>query len=166
MQNDQNVNEKVDKVEGMEEDYIKVINDLKANSVSKEQYLKMKDENKRLLDTIARGGTIETKPEAKESASDLRKALYGNDCDSLSNLEYWDKTLKLRKIIIESGQPDPLLPIGTHVAPTDADVAAATKVAETVQKCIDLADGNSSVFTNELQRYIADVNMVRPRSRR
>lgn len=148
--------------ENTEIDYISAINELKANTVDREKYNKLKDENQRLLDTLVSGGQLEQEKMApKETAEDLRKALYGNGCDGLSNLDYWDKTLKLRDIIMESGKTDPFLPQGKNVVATDTDRAAAQKVAEVVKHCIDVADGDSLVFTNELQRMTADVNMLR-----
>ena len=153
--------------EGMETDYLAVISELKANSVDRDKYNKLKDENKRLLDTLVSGGQLEQeKATPKESAADLRKALYGSGCDGLSNLDYWDKTLKLRDMIMEAGNPDPFLPAGKNVVATDTDRAAAQKVADTVKHCIEVADGDSLVFTNELQRLTADVNLMRGRGRR
>ena len=148
-------------------DYIAAINELKANSVDREKYNRLKDENQRLLDTLVSGGQLEQdKVAPKETAADLRKALYGNGCDGLSNLDYWDKTLKLRELIMEEGNPDPFVPTGHNVVATDTDRAAAQKVAEVVQHCIDVAEGDSLVFTNELQRLTADVNLMRSRGRK
>ena len=148
-------------------DYIAAINELKANSVDREKYNRLKDENQRLLDTLVSGGQLEQdKVAPKETAADLRKALYGNGCDGLSNLDYWDKTLKLREMIMEEGNPDPFVPTGHNVVATDTDRAAAQKVAEVVKHCIDVAEGDSLVFTNELQRLTADVNLMRGRGRK
>lgn len=165
MNDNTNTNTNLD--EGMENDYLAALNELKANSVDREKYNKLKDENKRLLDTLVSGVQLEQdKVAPKESAADLRKALYGNGCDGLSNLDYWDKTLKLRDIIMEDGKPDPFLPAGHNVVATDTDRAAAQKVAEVVKHCIDVAEGDSLVFTNELQRLTADVNLMRGRGRK
>lgn len=158
----ENITNTNQETENTEIDYISAINELKANTVDREKYNKLKDENQRLLDTLVSGGQLEQEKIApKETADDLRKALYGNGCDGLSNLDYWDKTLKLRDIIMESGKTDPFLPQGKNVVATDTDRAAAQKVAEVVKHCIDVADGDSLVFTNELQRMTADVNMLR-----
>lgn len=157
-----NENENNQAVETTDTDYIAAINELKANTVDREKYNKLKDENKRLLDTLVSGGQLDQeKATPKESAADLRKALYGSGCDGLSNLDYWDKTLKLRDMIMEEGNPDPFLPAGHNVVATDTDRAAAQKVAEAVKHCIDVAEGDSLVFTNELQRLTADVNLMR-----
>lgn len=159
MNNEQN-NTTID--EGMETDYLAVISDLKANSVDREKYNKLKNENQRLLETLVKGGQIEAdKTTPKESMADLRKALYGNGCGELSNLDYWDKTLKLREMIMEEGKPDPFVLTGRNIVATDADRATAQKVAEVVQHCIDVAEGDSSIFTNELQRLTADTKPIR-----
>ena len=56
----------------------------------------------------------------------------------------------MRKALIAEGEADPFLPIGNQISPSDADVAAAQKVADILQDCVDYADGDSAVFTNEL----------------
>lgn len=145
-------------------DYIQAINDLKANSVPMDKYLKVKDENKKLLDSLVRGDSIsqeQVKP--RPTMDDLRRDLYGSGSDSLSNLDYWTKTLELREQIIESGKEDPFVPQGHNIVATEEDRAAAQRVADVVKHCIDVADGDSLVFTNELQRRTADVNMLKAR---
>lgn len=159
--NNENIEKKVDEEEV---DYIAALEDLRANTVPLEKYNKVKDDNRRLLNSLARGEAIsQDKIIPKESDADLRKALYGNGCEGISNLDYWKKTLELRNRIIESGREDPFVPQGHNVVATDQDRAAAQKVAEVVQRCIDVADGDSLVFTNELQRCTADVNLMRAR---
>lgn len=143
-------------------DYIEAINEMKANSVSKELYNKLKNENKKLLDTLISGGQLENNPEEKVDMNQLRKELYGGD-QALSNLDYWTKTMKLREAIMESGKPDPFAPQGKQIVATDEDRAAAQKVADGIQHCIDVADGDNLVFTNELQRIMVDTAPVRRR---
>jgi hypothetical protein len=43
--------------------------------------------------------------------------------------------------------------------PTDEDVRTAQKVADVLQECVDYAEGDSAVFTNELQRRLVDVKI-------
>lgn len=164
MENNKNVNETTEVVDGMETDYISVINELKANSVPLDKFNKVKDENKKLLDSLVRGDSIsqdQVKP--RPSMDDLRRDLYGSGSDSLTNLDYWTKTLELRDQIIESGAEDPFVPQGHNIVATEEDRAAAQRVADVVKHCIDVADGDSLVFTNELQRRTADVNMLKAR---
>ena len=143
-------------------DYIAAIEELKANSVNRELYNKLKDENSRLLNTLISGGQLEVQPEEKVDMNQLRKELYGGD-QAISNLDYWTKTMKLREAIMESGKPDPFTPQGKNIVATDEDRAAAQKVADGIQHCIDVADGDNLVFTNELQRIMVDTAPIRRR---
>ena len=137
-------------------DYITAIKELKENSVDKSKYEKLRLENKKLLDSIVNGTPVEAKVEDKKSIEELREAYLKED---QSNLEYITNTLKLREAIIAEGKPDPFLPIGEQIMPTDSDIATAQKVADVLQECVDYADGDSSVFTNELQRRLVDVKI-------
>ena len=78
---------------------------------------------------------------------------------ALNNLEWTKNALELREALISEGQPDPFLPIGKQIMPTDEDIQAADKVASVLQECIEYAEGDPSVFTNELQRRMIDVKI-------
>lgn len=140
-------------------DYIKAINEMKQNSVSREQYEKLKNENKELLDTLINGGQVEMiDPSTKPSIDDLRKQLFSKEAadKGMTNLEFVTKTLELRDAIIESGGMDPFLPVGKGIEITRDDYEAAEFTAEQFRECIDIAQGNSEVFTNELMRRTVD----------
>ena len=138
-------------------DYIAAIKELKENSVDRSKYDQLKAENKKLLDSIVNGTTIELpSKEEKKSIEELRANYLKED---QTNLEYITNTLKLREAIIAEGKPDPFLPIGEQIMPTDDDVKTAEKVATVLQECVDYAEGDSAVFTNELQRRLVDVKI-------
>lgn len=137
-------------------DYIAAIKELKENSVDRSKYDALKAENKKLLDSIVNGTEVALPKEEKKSVEELRAAYLKED---QSNLEYITNTLKLREAIIAEGKPDPFLPIGEQIMPTDSDIATANKVAQVLQECVDYAEGDSAVFTNELQRRLVDVKI-------
>lgn len=137
-------------------DYITAIKELKENSVDRSKYEQLRAENKKLLDSIVNGTPVEVKVEEKKSIEELRAAYLKED---QSNLEYITNTLKLREALIAEGKPDPFLPIGEQIMPTDADIQTAQKVAAVLQECVDYAEGDSAVFTNELQRRLVDVKI-------
>ena len=145
-----------EKVEDMTPDYLAAINELKQNSVNREDYNKLKAENKKLLDSIVNGTPVEVQSPQRKSIEELRAAYLKED---QTNLEYISNTLKLREALISEGKPDPFLPIGEQILPTDEDIAAANKVAAVLQECVDYAEGDSAVFTNELQRRLVDVKI-------
>ena len=139
-----------------EPDYIAQIEELRANSVSRDDYNKLKAEHNRAMNALINGGQIDTKETEPVDKDALRKALYTQDCENLSNLDYWQKTLTLRQAIIDDGGADPFLPFGQKIAPTAEDVEKANNVAKVVQECIDYAQGDSRIFTTELDRRTTD----------
>lgn len=135
-------------------DYISAINEIKANSVSKEAYEKLKKENKQLLDSLVSGKELDIEAAKPVDVNELRVKLFGED--ELTNLEYIDTALKLRAAVIEQGGVDPFLPVGAKVAITDADIETAERVAQELQDMVDIADGNNVIFNQEYQRRVSD----------
>ena len=148
--------------ESIDTDYIEVINNLKANTVSKDTYKKLKDENKRLLDSLVNGQEVEAPHTPKVSNDDLRKDLFKKN---LSNLEFVEKTLQLRQNILDERGEDIFCPDGPQFSFSSEDRRDAQRVADALQACVDAADGNSAIFTNELQRILKDTPLQNRRSR-
>ena len=152
-------NENVVTVEDNTSDYIAQIKNLKENSVSKDDYDKLKADNKKLINALANGETVAGAPASAadnaERINDLRKKLFNRDAQ-LSNLEYAETALQLRDLIIDDGGADIFLPRGHEVLATNADVEAASRVADVLRYCVEYADGNSDIFTDELQRRMID----------
>lgn len=144
------------------EQYIAAIEEMKANTVSRDAYNKLRNENKQLLDALVSGKEIPQEPQKKESIDDLRKKLF-SDSD-MSNLEYVETALSLRNSLIEAGERDPFLPYGDKVDITAEQIDMANKVAAGLQEMIDFAEGDSGVFSAEYQRRVKDVAI--PRGRR
>ena len=141
-------------------EYLKAIEQLKKNTVSKEAYDRLREENKTLIKGILDGTAVPTaNTEEQKSAIDvaqIRKELFSID-SHMSNLEYVEKALELRKGIMEQGGQDPFLPSGSKVVPSQEDIEAANRVASVFQECVDYAQGDSDIFTNELMRRTVDV---------
>lgn len=139
------------------QDYISAIKEMKANSVPREDYLKLKNQNKELLQSLINGDTIEApKKEDKPDILNLIKETFTKDC-KLDNLPVWKNFLTIREQEVADGLPDPFLPIGHGLVPTEQDKESANRVATIVKECIDYADGDSSIFNNELQRRTVDI---------
>lgn len=135
--------------------YIDAIKSLKENTVERSKYEELKAENKRLLESIVNGEEINVEVPAQNSVQDLRNELFKEN-SGLSNLEYAEKALELREKLISEGKPDPFVPIGSQYTPTAEDEAAAQRVADVLKTCIDYAEGDNQIFTNELQRRMID----------
>lgn len=145
-------------------DYIEAIKDLKQNSVDKAKYDALRLENKKLIQTLVNGEVIETPmkdmdKKLDEKIDSLRNSLFSENTESMTNLEYWDKTLQLRKALIERGDTDPFVPQGNKVSATQADYDKAEKVATIMQEMVDNAEGDPNVFLNEYQRRVKDTNL-------
>ena len=164
MGEEEKLNETGKKVEDknpMTEDYLATIKELKENTVDRKQYEELVTENRKLLKSIVdgRGEVEQPKQEAVENVKELRAKLFGPDAQEINNLEYIKSALELRKQLILKGEQDPFLPAGEKITPTHDDELAAQRVADVLQECIDYANGDSAVFTNELQRRTRDVKI-------
>jgi hypothetical protein len=143
-------------------DYIKAINEIKQNSVPRKQYEELQEENKELLNTLINGGQITNIVEAPaKTIQEMREELFSKEAvdKGMTNLEFVEKSLELRDAIIKSGGTDPFLPVGKGIEITRDDVEAAEFTAQQFKECIDIAKGNSEVFTNELMRRTVDNNL-------
>ena len=134
--------------------YIEAIKEMKANTVSKEAYVKLQQENKQLLNSLVNGQGIEIKEEEPVDIDGLRQKLFSAKKHDMTNLEYVSNALKLREALMEKGEMDPFVPSGKKIHPTDDDFKKADKVATVLQECVDYADGDAMVFTDELKRRI------------
>ena len=136
----------------------KALKETRENSVSKEEYERLKAENKRLVSEIINGeggsGNGQATPPQEADIEALKNKLYGPKCSELTNLEFWKLTLELRDAVIKKDGVDPFLPHGANIKPTDNDVERANAVAQVVSECIEEADGDSGVFTALLQSKI------------
>ena len=151
-------------VEDNTQDYLAAIKELKQNSVDRSEYDKLRAENKKLIDAVVNGQSGQEEPvftkHSKEQIDDLRNELF-NSPKELNNLEYVTKAMELREALMENGEPDPFLPVGKQISPTRDDLEGAEKVAQVYKECIDYAEGDSEVFTNELMRRTRDVKLPR-----
>ena len=153
--------------QGDNSEYIETIKKMKETTVPREDYLKLKEENKQLLNTILEGGEMEaaaTTPQ-KRSADEIRADLFSEKAENMSNLDFAQAILELREAILDEGGIDPFVPQGNKIYAEDSDFAAADKVAEALKSCIEYADGNSEVFTNELMRITVDTSPISTRAK-
>lgn len=141
----------------VESDYIEKIKELKASSVSREDYDRVRADNKKLLDAIVNGQSqvIDSQKEEKPKVDiqALRNDLYSGRKE-MSDLEYVSKTLQLRKAIMEAGGDDPAVGRGQKVTPTDIDYKLCADTCDALQEIVDYADGDPAVFRAEYMRRV------------
>lgn len=144
-------------VEDMTPDYLTAIKELKQNSVDRQKYDELKAENKRLLNAVVNGQTVEVEEGPKyRDVGEIRDELFNNEHN---NLEYVKLALELRNTLMAKGETDPFLPVGRQISPTREDVEMAEKCAQVYQECIDYAEGDPALFTQELMRRTRDVKV-------
>lgn len=138
------------------EQYIAAINELKANTVTKDRFLKLQEENKQLLNSLVNGQSINQPAEASKEPSieDLKSHLQE---EGLTNLDYVTTSLKLRNKVLAEEGIDMYCPNGAKYVSTYEDKVTAQAVADAFQEMIDLADGSTEIFNSEFQRRVKDV---------
>ena len=150
MNDEQKLTNETGVVEDSTQDYLAAIQELKQNSVNRSEYDKLKAENKKLIDAVVNGQTIEVNQGPQyRPVDEIREELFNHEH---SNLDYVKLALELRGALIAKGETDPFLPVGSQISPTADDEEKAEKVAQIYQECIDYADGDSKLFTQELMR--------------
>lgn len=142
----------------LEKNYIDVINKMKENMVLKSDYDEAINENRKLAEQLMRipSPTEEAAAKAKPKVdvNKLKEKL--SAATQMTNLEFVDTALQLRDALIEDGKPDPFLPVGRRISPTEDDIKKASKVAEAFQYCVDAAQGDPAIFNMELMRITRD----------
>lgn len=142
------------------ENYIDIVTKLKENTVSKEDYEKLQEENKKLANTIANGLTVQPKEDSKKAEVDINELRKNFLKENQSNLEYAENVLALRNALMEKNpDDDPFLPKGHNINATEQDKIDAQNVADVLEQCIELADGNSDAFTIALQNRMVDIKL-------
>lgn len=142
-------------------DAVQAINELKQNSVSKAEYEKVVQEKNKYLKALINGDESfseqKKQPITDDQVQKLRQSLFSGEQD-LSNLEYAKKALELRAALIERDGVDIFVGRGEKLAPTESDYLAAQRVADALESCIEVSDGDSEIFTRELSRITRDVS--------
>lgn len=138
-------------------DYLAAIKELKQNSVRRVEYDKVVEENRKLLKSIIDGQDFPTQETEKPKfdIQQLRNELFVEN-SQLNNLEYATKALQLRQAILENGGDDIFVGKGNKLVPSKEDYDAAERVADVLQDVVDYANGENSIFTDELQRRMVD----------
>ena len=141
--------------------YLDEIQKLKENSGPRTDLDKLKDENKALLEALLNGKEPAKEEEKTEGPTiqELRNKLYGKGAEDLTDLEYIEETLLLRQKLIDEEGIDPFVPMGRKYSPDANDIYCAQKLAEGFQHCVDVAQGDNTVFLNEITRITKDTAM-------
>lgn len=146
-------------------DYVEAIKNLKENTVAKEKYEKLEQDNKKLLQALIDGDQIQVENQGDKDTidvvnkkiKDLHTKMFVEDYQG-SDLEYCQDALELRKAVMERDGEDAdiFLPRGHNIIVTDYDRKAAQRVADEMQDAIDKSNGSNKVFIALLQQKTVD----------
>lgn len=131
--------------DGTEFDPVSAINEMKANSVPKAEYEKLKMERDKYLKALIKGEQVTSV--AKKEPIDLkaeRERLSKNP--DPRNLQWWKDNLALRQATIEQERWDSFAQFNAKTPPTKADIEQAEEVASFMQQMIDDSKDNPQAF--------------------
>lgn len=135
-------------------DVLKKYQELKDNSVSKSEYEKLKKEKQDIIAQVLNGQTPSEEKDER-SIDDIKKVLFKEN-SNLTNREFVENALELRKKIIAEGGIDPFLPYGQKISPTDEDRMVVDRVVKNLEECLEIADGDDDVFRVEFSRRLEE----------
>ena len=143
---------------------IEAMKELQKNTVPKTAYEALEKQNRELINDVLneRKPMSDPAPQQGLTIQELRNELYGPNRKDMTNLEYWDKTLKLRDLVMAKGEADPFAPNGKYANAEAKDYLSADTVAKGMRECIEAADGDPALFNNELTKRGLDKITYRP----
>ena len=128
-------------------DLLNEFKEYKKNSVPKEDYEKLKAENKKLIKDFLYGSGDSA--EVKETPVDinaLRKELFGDDVENLTNRDFWKKTSELYHARLEEGV-NIFLPKGQKTRYDRKDYEVVSDMMETIDSMLSETEDNPTLFT-------------------
>lgn len=141
----------------VEQNYIETIKSLKENSVDKESYNKLVEDNKKLVESLVNGNVNASQDKSKEflDIKTLSKNLIN---EHTTNLDFWKSALDLRETILaNSGGERDIFTFNNKnadIEDIERQKNTAIKVADVISQCIVSSNGNSRDFCYELQKRI------------
>lgn len=147
-----------------EQSAIDIITEMRANTVSKDKYNKLKEDNEKLMRALANGETLTVEPPKTANIEDLRKEYF--EFENKSDVQIAKDILALREAIIESGDQDPFLPNGKGAVITQQDIADAQAVADLLQYAVDNSGGDNAVFLAQFSSKLIDNPMTGSKRKR
>lgn len=121
------------------DDFVSALAELKENTVDRAEYERVLGENRTLTNALAKGYSYNAKDEEIIDVDGLRKELFDPKASRKTDLEYFEKILKLRDGIMADGGPDPFLPHNREYKANSIDEASAQRIADGIKHCVEYA---------------------------
>lgn len=133
---------------------IDIIAEMRANTVSKDKYNKLVEDNQKLMKALANGETIQVEAPNTPNIDELRNEFF--KFETKNDLQIAQDILNLRNGLLEAGQADPFLPNGRKANITTEDIADAQRVADLLQYAVDASNGDNKIFLAQFESKILD----------
>lgn len=162
-----NTNENENEMVNDNQQYIDAINEMRKNSISKDKYDKLLEENKQLINALKEGNQVElvNPDENKPSLQELAEKLCSENFEP-TNAEGWKTALEFRKAMIDAGFRDPFLPNSRNYTYKEEDSARSQLISDTLEKMIDDSQGNPDMFNALGKQYIKDDRTLQNKNKR
>lgn len=162
----QNTNENENETVNDNQQYIDAINEIRKNSISKDKYDKLVEENKQLINALKEGNQVEmVQEENKPSLQELAEKLCNEEFEP-TNIEGWKAAIEFRKAMIEAGFRDPFLPNSRNYTYKEEDSARSQLISDTLEKMIDDSQSNPDMFNALGKQYIKDDRTLQNKNKR
>lgn len=152
------------------EDYLEVIKDMKKNSVPRAEYDKIREENKRLLNSLVNGDDVEipsqeeepetpqkrTEEELKKSISETCSKLFVED-NSMTNLECAKQIIKYHDDMLELTGNDPFENSGGKFLTSENDKSSPKRTYEYLKNCVEQSQDDPTAFNVAFQAGLRQI---------
>lgn len=128
-------------------DLLNEVKKLKENSVPKEEYDKLLAEKKKLMrDFVYGSGDSTDVGETKPSIQELRETIFGDNCEQLSNRDFWKSVSELYHERLEKDGKNIFLPKGQKTRYKREDYEMVNSMMETIDSMLEDSQDNPSLF--------------------
>lgn len=147
--NENEIKDKEKQGEGAEPSEFDLLNEvkkLKETSVPKEEYDKLLAEKKKLMRDFVYGGGQESKTEDTVDLGKIRKNLFTDKVEDMTNRDFWKNVITLRKERLEKEGVDIFLPKGEKTRYSRDDYEKASAIADTIESMLKDSEENPQLF--------------------
>lgn len=144
-----------------EQDALELLRKQKENSVSREDYDKLRADNKRLMENFLNGdnqGQAKEEPKMR-TAKEVYDEMYNGK--EKTNLRFIELACEYRDAYKKETGIDCFVGASHDITPTQEDYDMAENSYKVYKECIEKANGDPQRFTAELQLRMKDVNIPR-----
>ena len=135
------------------DDYLNNLQALKDNTVSRDDYQRLVEDNKKLAKALANGeftSAEEAKSKPVLTSEEARAKLFNGK--KKPDLQLFSEVLDLRSAVLAEGGRDPFIFSDPEYIPTEQDKLDAERISKSIEEALEYADGDPTIFRTEMMR--------------